>query len=140
MQEMQVITIQTRVHAPVEMVWNCWTEPEHIMKWNTASEDWHTTSSENDVRIGGHFSSRMEAKDGSVGFDFGGIYDEVNVYKAIGYSLGDGRKVRVTFVVDGEETVVTEVFDAETMNSVELQKAGWQAILDHFKSYTETLV
>jgi hypothetical protein len=82
----------------------------------------------------------MEAKDGSMGFDFGGIYDEVNVYEVIAYTLGDGRKVRVTFVIDGGVTVVTEVFEAETMNPIEMQKAGWQAILDHFKSYTEELV
>lgn len=140
MQETQIITIQTRILAPLELVWKCWTKPEHIMKWNTASEDWHTTSSENDVRIGGHFTSRMEAKDGSMGFDFGGIYDEVNVYEIIAYTLGDGRKVRVTFVVDGRETVVTEVFEVEAMNSVEMQKTGWQAILDNFKIYTEGLV
>ena len=139
MQDKQEITIRTRVLAPVEAVWNCWTEPKHIMKWNTASEDWHTTSSVNDLRIGGHFSSRMEAKDGSMKFDFGGIYDEVNVYEVIAYTLGDGRKVSVTFVNDGNVTDVTEVFEAEAVNSVEMQKAGWQAILDHFKRYTEAL-
>ena len=137
---MQEITIQTRVLAPVEFVWNCWIGPEHIMKWNTASEDWHTTSSQNDLRVGGHFSSRMEAKDGSMGFDFGGIYDEVNEYKRIAYTLGDGRKVSVTFDLVGQETVVTEVFEAEAMNPAEMQKAGWQSILDHFKSYVEALV
>lgn len=137
---LQEISIQTRVLAPVEAVWNYWNEPEHIMKWNTASEDWHTIASENDLRVGGHFSSRMEAKDGSMGFDFGGIYDEVHEYEAIAYTLGDGRKVSVTFIMDGQETVVTEVFEAEAMNPAKMQQAGWQSILNHFKTYVEALV
>ena len=140
MQETQVITIQARIRAPREQVWDCWTQPEHIMKWNAASEDWHTTGAVNDLRAGGAFSSRMEARDGSAGFDFGGIYDEVEQFELISYTLGDGRKVRVTFAVAGKETVVTEAFEAETQNPADIQRAGWQSILDHFKKYAEALV
>ena len=131
------ITVQNTVNAPVEKVWKFWTSPEHITKWNTASEDWHTPRAENDLRIGGKFSARMEAKDGSFGFDFGGVYDEVKTNEKIEYTLGDGRKVNVLFSANGNETNVVETFDAETVNSVELQKNGWQAILDNFKKYVE---
>lgn len=133
-----VITIETIVNAPVEKVWESWTEPEHIKKWNSASEDWHTPKAENDLRVGGAFSSRMEAKDGSFGFDFGGIYDEVIKHKLIAYTLGDDRKVKVTFEGNGSSTKVTEDFDAENTNPIEMQQGGWQAILDNFKKYTET--
>jgi uncharacterized protein YndB with AHSA1/START domain len=131
------ITVKATVHAPVEKVWEYWTEPSHITKWNNASDDWHTPVAENDLRVGGKFLTRMEAKDGSFGFDFGGIYDEVKLNKVISYTLGDGRKVTITFKGQGNETEVIETFDAETMNSVEMQQAGWQAILDNFKKYTE---
>jgi len=133
----QKITIKTIINAPVEKVWTYWTEPEHIKKWNNASEDWHTTKAENDLRIGGKFISRMEAKDGSFGFDFGGIYDEVKVYDFIYYTLGDERKVSITFVRSQDKTEITEEFEAENENSIEMQKMGWQAILDNFKRYTE---
>jgi uncharacterized protein YndB with AHSA1/START domain len=133
------ITIRTAVKAPVEKVWECWTEPKHITKWNSASDDWHTPFAENDLRVGGKFTSRMEAKDGSFGFDFGGTYDEVRLYEVIAYTLGDGRKVKITFAGQENETLITETFDAETTNSVEMQQQGWQAILDHFKKYTENL-
>ncbi|PFP30583.1 polyketide cyclase [Bacillus sp. AFS073361] len=131
------ITVQTTVHAPVEKVWEHWTEPKHITQWNNASEDWHTPFAENDLTVGGKFLTRMEAKDGSFGFDFGGVYDEVKLNEVISYTMGDGRKVSVTFKGQGNETEVIETFDAETTNPIEMQQAGWQAILDNFKKYTE---
>jgi uncharacterized protein YndB with AHSA1/START domain len=131
------ITIEALVEASKEKVWECWTEPKHIIKWNNASEDWHTTHAENDLHTGGKFLSRMEAKDGSFGFDFGGVYDEVKLYETIEYSLGDGRKVKINFSEEGNNTKVIETFDAETENSIERQQMGWQAILNNFKNYTE---
>jgi uncharacterized protein YndB with AHSA1/START domain len=134
------ITVEATVNAPVEKVWNFWTSPEHIIKWNSPSEDWHTPKAENDLRVGGSFKSRMEAKDGSFGFDFGGVYDEVKTNELITYTLGDGRKVEIQFTANGDNTTVTESFDTESENPVEMQRAGWQAILDNFKKYTETTV
>ncbi|MBZ4190219.1 SRPBCC family protein [Niabella beijingensis] len=131
------ITVAATINMPVEKVWEYWTEPEHIKKWNSASDDWHTPRAENDLWTGGSFSSRMEARDGSMGFDFGGVYDEVKVNERIAYTMGDGRKVEVLFSGKGNSTAVTETFDAETTNPVEMQQAGWQAILDNFKQYTE---
>ncbi len=131
------ITIKTKVNAPVEKVWKRWTAPEDVMQWNTASDDWHTTHSENDLRTGGSFISRMESKDGQFGFDFGGTYEEVVDHKKIIYVMSDGRKVDVRFEADGDVTNIVETFDAETENSVEMQRDGWQAILDNFKKYTE---
>lgn len=133
-----VITVQVDIHAPVKKVWKLWTDPKHIIHWNYASDDWHTPSAENDLRVGGKFVSRMEAKDGSMGFDFSGKYDKVELHKQIDTILDDERKVQVTFVDNGNETSVIESFEAETENSVELQKTGWQAILDNFKKYVET--
>jgi uncharacterized protein YndB with AHSA1/START domain len=132
-----VVTVESTINAPVEKVWKYWSSPEHIMKWNQASEDWHTPSAQNDLRVGGKFSTRMEAKDGSFGFDFGGVYDEVKMNERIAYTMEDGRKVQVDFEGNGNQTKVTESFDAESQNSVEMQKGGWQAILDSFKKYTE---
>jgi len=134
------ITVEATVNAPAEKVWNFWTSPEHIIKWNSPSEDWHTPKAENDLRVGGSFTSRMEAKDGSFGFDFGGVYDEVKTNELIAYTLGDGRKVEIQFTANGDSTTVTESFDTESENPVEMQRAGWQAILDNFKTYTETTV
>ena len=131
------ITVESAIKAPVEKVWEIWTLPEHITKWNSASDDWHTPFAENDLRTGGKFSARMEAKDGSFGFDFGGVYDEVRLNEYIEYTLGDGRKVIVNFTPKGDETKVVETFDAEDTNPVEMQKGGWQAILDNFKKYVE---
>ncbi|HEX2901346.1 MAG TPA: SRPBCC domain-containing protein, partial [Bacteroidia bacterium] len=116
-----------------------WTTPADIMHWNNASDDWHTPSAANDLRVGGQFSYRMEAKDGSFGFDFNGVYDRVEAHSTIEYSMEDGRRVRITFVPDGDHTVVTETFDAETENSLELQQTGWQMILNNFKAYAESL-
>ena len=132
------ITVQTTVNAPVEKVWKFWTEPGHIVKWNNASDDWHTPRAENDLRVGGKFSARMEAKDGSFGFDFGGDYTNVVDNQTIEYILGDGRKVKIDFSSEGNSTKVVETFDAENTHPVEVQRGGWQAILDNFKKYTET--
>lgn len=137
-QEKTVITVESLVNAPVEKVWQCWVEPKHITQWNSASDDWHTPRAENDVRSGGNFNIRMEAKDGSMGFDFGGTYDVVKPNESIEYTMGDGRRVKVTFNARGNSTHVSESFDAETQNSIELQKTGWQAILDNFKKYVES--
>lgn len=134
----KTITVETTVKAPVEKVWQLWSQPEHITKWNSASEDWHTPRAENDLRQGGKFSARMEARDGSIGFDFGGVYDEVKTNEVIAYTIGDGRKVKVTFSPNGKETKVVETFEAESTNPVEMQRGGWQAILDNFKKYAES--
>jgi uncharacterized protein YndB with AHSA1/START domain len=136
-QEKTIIMVENIVNAPVEKVWEYWSKPEHITQWANASDDWHTTRAENDLRTGGSFSSRMEAKDGSFGFDFGGIYDVVRKNEYIEYTLGDGRKVDITFSSQGNKTKVVQNFEAESTNPVEMQKGGWQAILDNFKKYTE---
>ena len=137
METAKKITVETTVHIPVEKVWEYWTEPAHIKKWNNASDEWHTPVAENDLRAGGKFLSRMEAKDGSFGFDFSGIYDEVILHEVIAYTLGDGRKVKITFKGLENGTEVIETFDAETSNPIEFQQQGWQAILDNFKKYAE---
>lgn len=131
------ITIESTIKAPVEKVWQLWSAPEHITQWCSASDDWHTPRAENDLRIGGKFSSRMEAKDGSFGFDFGGVYDQVKTNELIEYTIGDGRKVSIHFKPEDNETRVIETFEAENENPVEMQRAGWQAILDNFKKYAE---
>lgn len=130
-----VVTISTLVDAPIDTVWKFWTEPEHIKQWNHASDDWHTIEAENDLRVGGKFRSRMEAKDQSMGFDFEGVYEEVEVNELIQYRLEDARRVRILFTSEGDQTKVVEVFDAESMNPVEMQRQGWQAILDNFTRY-----
>ena len=135
-----IVTISANIQAPVMKVWQCWTEPEHITKWNNASGDWHTPRAENDLRVGGKFLSRMEAKDGSMGFDFNGTYTAVEEQELIAYTLEDGRKVEIKFESDGNETRVTESFEAEQTHSTEMQQAGWQAILDNFKNYVEALL
>jgi uncharacterized protein YndB with AHSA1/START domain len=134
----KTITVENTVKAPVEKVWQFWTSPEHITKWNYASDDWHSPFAQNDLRIGGKFLSRMEAKDGSFGFDFGGVYDEVNINKMIAYTIGDGRKVKINFSANGSETRIVETFEAENTNSIEMQRGGWQSILDNFKKYAES--
>ena len=135
--EKTVITVENTIGAPVEKVWETWTKPEHITQWNYASDDWHSPRAENDLRVGGNFVARMEAKDGSIGFDFAGVYDAVRINEFIEYTMGDGRKVKVTFTDNGGTTNVVESFEAEETNSIELQKGGWQAIMDNFKKYTE---
>lgn len=131
------ISIQAVIHAPVEKVWQYWNEPDHITKWNHASDDWHSPYAENDLRAGGRFLFRMEAKDGSFGFDFSGTYDEVVSHERISYTLDDGRKVQITFQSQNGKTEVIETFEAETTHPAELQKQGWQAILNNFKAYVE---
>jgi len=131
------IIINTTIEAPVEKVWELWTTPKHIKEWNSASADWHTPVATNDLRPGGAFLSRMEAKDGSFGFDFSGIYDEVKEYEFISYSLADGRKVTIAFTGDDKTTTITETFDPENENSRDMQRDGWQAILNNFKAYAE---
>jgi uncharacterized protein YndB with AHSA1/START domain len=134
-----VLTVQTTVNAPVEKAWDSFTNPDHIIKWNQASPDWHCPWSKNDLRAGGAFSTRMEAKDGSFGFDFGGIYDAVDKNKYIEYTMGDGRKVTVTFTTEGEASKVLETFEAEDTNPIEMQQGGWQSIMDSYKNYSEAL-
>ena len=134
----KVLTVQTTVKAPVTKAWEYWNEPKHITQWAFASPDWHTPRAENDLRTGGKFSSRMEAKDGSFGFDFGGVYDEVKEHELIRYTLGDGRTVNIRFTGNGNETKIVESFEAEGTNSLEMQQAGWQAIMDNFKKYVES--
>jgi len=133
------ITVETIVKAPVDKVWKSWNEPEHIMNWCHASDDWHAPASTNDIRTGGTFSTTMAAKDGSYSFDFGGVYDNVKEHELIQYTMGDGRKVEVIFTSEGNDTKVVETFEAESTNPLEMQRSGWQAILDNFKKYTESL-
>jgi len=135
----QRITVEVKVDASIQKVWGAWTRPEHIIKWSHASEDWHTTSAENDLQVGGRFSSRMEAKDGSVGFDFWGTYTELVEFSRIAYTMGDDRKAEIDFLGAGDKTTVVESFEPESENSLDLQRAGWQAILDNFKGYAEAL-
>ncbi len=132
------ITIDTVVSTDIQKAWNFYTQTEHITQWNFAADSWHCPSATNDLQVGGKFSSRMEAKDGSFGFDFEGIYTDLENGKQFTYELEDGRKASVSFKDKGTETNVRIVFDAETENSEELQKGGWQAILDNYKKYTET--
>lgn len=133
----KTITVETSVKIPVATAWTYWTEPQHITEWNTASDDWHTPLSKNDLRVGGRFLSRMEAKDGSFGFNFSGTYDEVVLNTVIAYTLDDDRKVRITFTDQGDTTKIVEMFEAESENPIEFQRGGWQSILDHYKTYVE---
>lgn len=130
------ITIETVINAPIELVWSCWTTPADIMQWNAASADWHTTASTVDLRVGGEFTSRMEAKDQSMGFDFAGKYTQVDAPNLLEALIGD-RGLRVEFATVDGGTQVRETFDAETENPVDAQRAGWQAILDNFKAHVE---
>lgn len=133
----QAITVQQTINAPVEKVWEYWTAPEHITQWNAASDDWYTPRAESELRNGGKFTYRMEARDGSVGFDFFGTYDVVTPHQSLEYTIGDGRKATVRFSAEGGKTKLEEIFEPETENAVELQQQGWQAILDNFKTYVE---
>jgi len=130
------ITVETSVAAPIDQVWQAYTTPADIVKWNTASDDWHTTRATVDLREGGAFSSRMEAKDGSMGFDFAGIYTKIVEHERIEYAFGD-RKAEVEFVPGPKGIAVRVVFDSEATHSVEQQQGGWQAILDNFARYVE---
>lgn len=135
-----IVVIQTVVNAPVEKVWEYWTNPGDITRWNNASDDWHSPRAENDVRTGGKFNIRMEARDGSAGFDFFGIYTKVIINKQIEYTMGDNRKVKIQFIPRDSRTEIIESFEAENENPVEMQRGGWQAILDNFKKYAERQV
>jgi len=132
-----VITVETTVNAPIGKVWKYWSEPQHITKWSFASPDWHTPEAENDLRTGGKFRSVMAAKDGSMSFEFGGEYTDVKNNERIAYVLSDGRKVDITFSGTEKGVKLVENFEAENQNPIEMQKEGWQAILDNFKKYTE---
>lgn len=131
------ITVESTVKAPVEKVWKYWNEPGHITKWAFAIDTWHAPYAENDIRTNGKFKTTMAAKDGSVSFDFEGVYTNVELNKRIEYTMADGRTVKVLFDSKGKETKITETFDAENENSIEQQRLGWQAILDNFRKYTE---
>lgn len=132
------ITIDTTVKTTLDQVWKAWNSPEDIVKWNAASDDWHTTRSAVDLRVGGTMSSRMEAKDGSAGFDFEGTFTRIAPRQLIEFRMSDGREVRVEFEEGSGGIHVRETFDAETENSVELQRNGWQAILDNFRRHVES--
>jgi uncharacterized protein YndB with AHSA1/START domain len=133
------ITVEVTVEKPIGVVWKVLTTPEHIIHWNHASDDWHTPSAVNDVRVGGNFNYQMAAKDGSVQFDFMGTYTEVILEQHLAYMLGDGRVVEISLTEDGDTTLLTETFDPESENSHELQRSGWQAILDNLKTYAESI-
>jgi uncharacterized protein YndB with AHSA1/START domain len=131
------ITVETVVHAPIEEVWDHWTKPEHIVRWAFASDDWEAPRAENDIRVGGRFTTVMASRDGNESFDFTGIYTDVEELELIEYDMDDGRHVKVVFAEESEGVRVTETFDPENENSEEVQRGGWQAILDNFKKYTE---
>lgn len=134
-----LIHVEALVQNDLQKVWTCWTEPEHIVHWNFASDDWHCPSATDDLQPGGKFSWRMEAKDGSFGFDFGGTHNQIVNHQLIKNTLDDGRLVTITFSQTSEGVKVTEEFEAENVNDIELQKNGWQAILNNFKNYVESL-
>lgn len=138
-EEKTTVTVQVHVAAPIEKVWEYWTSPEHITQWNFASDDWQCPRAVNDLRVEGAFSYRMEAKDGSSGFDFSGTYSEIVPHERIFYVMAgeDARKVDVTFTDVGDGILVTEAFEAETENPIDMQHAGWQSILDNFKKHVE---
>jgi uncharacterized protein YndB with AHSA1/START domain len=131
------ITVTALVKAPIERVWACWSEPEHITRWCQASDDWHAPYAENDLRKGGKFKTTMAARDGSVSFDFEGVYSNVEQHKLIEYAMEDGRKVMIIFSARDNETEVVETFDPEGTNPLDMQREGWQSILNNFKQYTE---
>lgn len=133
------ITIETIVNAPISTVWECWNKPEHITHWAFASDDWEAPAAENDLRVGGAFRTTMAAKDKSMSFDFGGTYTAVVEDALIEYDMNDVRSVQVKFSQVPEGVKIVQTFDPESENSLEMQKNGWQAILDNFKKYTESI-
>lgn len=132
------VRIEAVIAAPIDTVWARYTQPEHVTQWNFASDDWCCPSASNDLRVGGKTTSRMEAKDGSFGFDFEGTYTEVDEPNVLAFVMEDGRSVRITFTPEGDAVRVVTVFDAETENDVEMQREGWQAILNNFKTHAES--
>ena len=133
------VTIQTIINCPVEEAWKKWTSPDYVMRWNAASDDWHCPRAENNLTVGGKFSYRMEAKDGSAGFDFWGIYTVIVPHELIEFTLGDNRIVKIEFSEQKGATRIIESFEVEDVNSLELQRNGWQAILDNFKKIAENV-
>lgn len=133
-----MITVQTKVQAPLDKIWSFWTMPEHITKWNSASEDWHTPYADNDLKVGGKFKYTMASKDGAMSFDFTGTYSSIQDKRVIAYTIEDGKEVIIVFEEQEDGVVLRESFDPELMNPEELQQQGWQAILDNFKKYVET--
>lgn len=140
MNNLNPITISATVNATPEKVWQYWNLPEHVTQWNQATPDWHCPKASSDLRVGGKFSATMAAKDGSFSFDFEGTYTEVIPNQLLRYTMPDGRKVEVKFAGEGNATVITETFDPETQNPIEMQEAGWQMILNSFKNYAESKV
>lgn len=136
---MEFITIEALIDAPLATVWNHFISPEAVQQWNHASDDWHTPHASNDFQVGGSFNYRMEAKDGSFGFNLIGIYNQIEEHQSMVYFLEDGRSVHVTFEALGNQTNVVEVFEPETVNPIELQRQGWQQILTNFKLFVENL-
>jgi len=134
---MSKISVSATINADVKKVWDYYTNPEHITQWNYADPSWQCPSASNDMRVGGKYSARMEAKDGSFGFEFEATYNEITEGKSFTYTMPDNREVNVSFDGDGDNTAINVTFDAENQNPVEMQKNGWQAILDNFKKYTE---
>jgi len=132
------IIVEGTVHAPMDVVWGCWTKPEHIVQWAFASDTWEASRAENDVRVGGRFSTTMAAKDKSASFDFGGMYTEVVEHARIAYDIDDGRHVDIEFREVPDGVHITETFEAETENTPEMQRSGWQAILQNFAIHVET--
>lgn len=133
----QKITVNATINSSIEKVWNTYTQPEHIIQWNQASEDWCCPRAENDLKVGGKYNARMEAKDGSFGFDFEAIYEEVEPQKKLSYNMLDGRNATTEFISDGNQTKVKTTFDPENQNPIEMQQEGWQAIMNSFKNYVE---
>ena len=135
--EVRKISVEVIVNKGLDHVWKYWTKPDHILNWNHASDDWHTVRAENELKVGGKFSYRMEAKDGSFGFDFESNYEVVNEKQELTYIMSDGRRATTIFQSKELETKVTITFDPENENPIELQKSGWQSILNNFKTFSE---
>lgn len=133
------ITIETLVHAPINLVWDTWNSPNHVVHWNHASDDWHSPKAENNFVVGGKFVYRMEAKDNSFGFDFSGTYEEIVDKKRVVTRLDDNRLVKTEFYGENDSVRIVETFEAEDQNSIELQREGWSSILNNYKLYTESL-
>lgn len=135
---MKKITVETKVNSSIDKIWEFWTKPEHIVNWNFAIPEWHCPKAKNNLEVGKPFSYRMEAKDGSMGFDYSGTYTKIEPNSEIEYALEDGRKVNITFEREGDSVSIIENFEIEDTNTLEQQRQGWQAILDNFKTYVES--
>ena len=135
--ERERVSVETTIKAPIEKVWDFWTNPIHIVHWNNAAADWHTPKAENDLKVGGKFVFKMAAKDGTFGFEFEGVYTEVKNNELIAYQMGDGRNAKINFTSDADKIKITETFEIEDNNTIDLQRIGWQAILNNFKKYVE---